>query len=397
MAIGSSLLALVLAGPASGPPSPDPWSALLGSGLLTLQDTATLRPGRISLAATIDNRDRDPLGLDIFDGAVAVRAGLTSWAEAYGQFILNRSVAVPDALVNPPPPLDQIVPTGTVAPTRPWYSLYSPSPYVDDTGRIRFGAGHPGDALLGLKARALEPRGARPGLAGSVDVRFPLARNLRDLQAGAGTGGTDLRVGVVAEWRAGRWDVVAATGFMHVGQPAYADRVIESRGGSVVVTDEPLVLPYRWDMGLGVRRDLTGWLSAVGEVTTVLETGRRTTSLDRARPVDLMLGVQLRHKSLQMTAALRDHRNALPSLSVRTSPLAGLVDVTGVGADDLAEYLRQIDFGGAEQHLRPRTHRLLVPPPIDVALPAGARVIPQEYRITSEHQLGFTLIWAVTF
>ena len=30
-------------------------------------------------------------------------------------------------------------------------------------------------------------------------------------------------------------------------------------------------------------------------------------------------------------------------------------------------------------------------------LPAGSRVIPDEYRIRSEHQLGFTLIWAVTF
>jgi hypothetical protein len=397
MAVGPFVLALVLAGPASPPSDPDPWSALLGSGLLTLQDTATLKPGRVSLAVTIDNRDRDPLGLDIMDGALAMRAGLTHWAEAYGQFVLNRSVAVPDTPVNPPPPLDQIVPPGAVAPRRPWYSLYSPSPYVDDTGIIHFGAGHPGDALLGLKARVMQPRGARPGLATSFDVRFPLARNLRDLQAGSGTGGTDLRLGAVAEWRPGRWDIVAATGFMHVGQPAYDDRVIESQGGSVVVTDEPLLLPYRWDMGLGVRRELKGWLSAVGEVTTVLETGRRTTSLDRARPVDLMLGLQLRHKTLQMTAALRDHRNALPSMDMRASPLAGLVDVTHVTVDALASYLREIGFSAAEPHLRPRTHRLLVPPPGEAALPPGSRVIPEEYRIRSEHQLGFTLIWAVTF
>jgi hypothetical protein len=150
-------------------------------------------------------------------------------------------------------------------------------------------------------------------------------------------------------------------------------------------------------MGFGLRRELKAWLSAVGEVTTVLETGRRTTSLDRARPVDLMVGLQLRHKSLQMTAALRDHRNALPPLSVRSSPLAGLVDVTGVSVEDLAVYLRDVGFSSAEAHLRPRTHRLLVPPPTDVPLPAGSRVIPEEYRITSEHQLGFTLIWAVTF
>lgn len=397
MAVGPCVLALVLAGPASPPPPPAAWSALLGSGLLTLQDTATLQRGRVSVAVTIDNRDRDPLGLDIFDGALAVRAGVTGWAEAYGQFILNRSVAVPDTPVNPPPPLDHIVPAGAVVPRRPWYSLYSPSPYVDDTGVIHFGAGHPGDALLGLKARVLDPRGARPGLAASVDVRFPLVKNLRDLQAGAGTGGTDVRLGAVAEWRPGRWSLVAATGFMHVGQPAYHDRLIESRGGGVVVTDEPLVLPYRWDVGIGARRALNGWMSAVGEATTVFETGRRTTSLDRARPVDLMLGLQLRHKSLQMTAALRDHRNALPSMDMRPAPLAGLVDLTRVTVDALSEYLRQIGFSAAEEHLRPRTHRLLVAPPEGVTLPPGSRVIPDEYRIRSEHQLGFTLIWAVTF
>jgi len=398
MAMGTVVMAAVLAGPAHAPAAThDGWAALLGSGLLTIQDTSTLEPGRISLALTIDNRDRDPLGLDIVDGAVAVRAGVTRWAEAYGQFVLNRSVAVPDTLVNPPPPLDQIVPPGTVAPPRPWYSLYSPSPYVDDTGVIHFGAGHPGDGLLGLKARALAPQGARPGLAASLEVRFPLVKNLRDLQAGAGTGGTDVRMGLVSEWRWGRWSLVGATGFMRPGQPAYADRRIESRGGSLVVTDEPLLLPYRLDVGFGVRRTLGRSFAAVGEATTVFETGRRTTSLDRARPLDILLGLQFRHKAFQMTAAVRDHRNALPPERVRRSPLAGLVDVTRVSADDLSEYLREVGFAGAETHLRPRTHRLLVPPPIDLPLPPGSRVIPDEYRITSEHQLGFTLIWALSF
>lgn len=398
MAMSTVVLAAVLAGPAGpAPPPRDSWVALLGSGLLTVQDTATLEPGRFSLAVTIDNRDRDPLGLDIFDGALAVRAGVTGWAEAYGQFVLNRSVAVPDTPVNPPPPLDQIVPPGTIAPSRPWYSLYSPSPYVDDTGVIHFGAGHPGDALLGLKARAFEPRGARPGVAASFEVRFPLVKNLRDLQAGAGTGGTDVRLGVVGEWLLGRWTLVASTGFMRPGQPAYADRRIESRDGAIVVTDEPLLLPYRVDLGLGVRRALGRSFAAVGEATTLLETGRRTTSLDRARPVDLLLGLQFRHKAFQMTAAVRDHRNALPSMEMRTSPLAGLVDLTRVSTDDLSAYLRQVGFSAAEPHLRPRTHRLLVPPPGGAALPPGARVIPEEYRIRSEHQLGFTLIWAVTF
>ena len=165
---------------------------------------------------------------------------------------MNRSVAVPDTPVHPPPPLDQLVPLGTSPPQRPYYSLYSPSPYVDDTGVIHFGAGHPGDGMIGFKGRVLEARGARPAVVGIVDVRFPLVKNLRDLQAGAGTGGTDLRLGTAAEWVHGPWNFVFSTGFMRVGQPAYTDRRIEARGGSVVVTEDPLVLPYRLDLGVGV-------------------------------------------------------------------------------------------------------------------------------------------------
>src|SRR5689334_16341616 len=212
MALHPLLLAVVLAG-APATEVRDPWSGLLGSGLLTLQDTATLAPGRVGLGLTIDNRDRDPLGLDIVDGAIAVRAGVTGWAEAYGQFVLNRSVAVPDTPVNPPPPLDLLVPPGRQVPARPYYSLYSPAPYLDDTGVIHFGAGQPGDGLVGLKARLAVPAGARPGLALNLDVRFPLGSSLRDLQAGAGTGGVDLRTGAIAEWRAGGFGIVASGGF----------------------------------------------------------------------------------------------------------------------------------------------------------------------------------------
>jgi hypothetical protein len=74
-----------------------------------------------------------------------------------------------------------------------------------------------------------------------------------------------------------------------------------------------------------------------------------------------------------------------------------LADLTRVTPDDLGAYLRQIRFVEAIPHLRLGAHRLLVPPPNGPALPAGARVIPDEYRIRSEQQLGFMLLWAVSF
>ena len=397
MALCPLLLAVVLAS-APAPEVRDPWSGLLGSGLLTLQDTATLARGRVGLGLTIDNRDRDPLGLDIMDGAVAVRAGVTGWAEVYGQFVLNRSVAVPDTPVNPPPPLDLLVPPGTQVPARPYYSLYSPAPYLDDTGVIHFGAGQPGDALVGMKARLAVPAGARPGLALNLDVRFPLGSSLRDLQAGAGTGGVDLRTGAIAEWRAGGFGIVASGGFTRIGQPSYPDRIIRVRNGLVEATDEPLVLPYRVDVGAGVRRPLGDAFALVGEVTTLFETGRRTRALDRTRPMDFLIGLQARRRNLQATAALRDHRNALPASRMLASPLAGYVDLTPVADDATETYLRAIGLAGAVPELRAGTHRLLVPPRGDeVALPEGARVIPPEYRITSEHQLGFLFVLSVSF
>ena len=42
-------------------------------------------------------------------------------------------------------------------------------------------------------------------------------------------------------------------------------------------------------------------------------------------------------------------------------------------------------------------HRLLVPPPGGPPLPPGSRTIPDTYRIRSEHQMGFLLLWGMTF
>jgi hypothetical protein len=394
------LAAILLAGPAGSPAPPEEplsWGALVGSGLFTIPDTATLPRGRFVAGVTIDNRDRDPLGLDLMDGAIAWNYGLTGRAEAYGRFIFNRSVAVPDTPVLPPPPLDQILAPGTTAPRRPFYSVYAPTPYVDDTGAIHFGAGTPGDGLVGAKVRALAPRGWRPAAAAMLELQFPIARNLRDLQHGAGTGGFDIRLGGIAEWPRGRWSFVASTTFTRVGTPPFPDRLIEWRDGGVMVTDEPLILPHRIDVGVGVRRVLRPNFAAVGEITTVFDVGHRTRIVDRARPIDVLAGLQYRHRRFRVTAALRDHLHALQSMSTRPSPLAGMVDVTKVGDVDLARYLSAIGLGDAVPSLRLGVHRLLVPAPGGPPLPPGSRVIPDTYRIRSEHQMGFLLLWGMTF
>ena len=394
------LVAILLAGPAGSPAPPEApltWGALVGSGLFTIPDTSTLPRGRFVAGVTIDNRDRDPLGLDLVDGAIAWNYGLTGWSEAYGRFIFNRSVAVPDTPVLPPPPLDEILAPGTTGPRRPFYSVYPPTPYVDDTGAEHFGAGTPGDGLVGVKARALAPSGWRPAAAAVLELQFPIARNLRDLQHGAVTGGFDVRLGAIAEWPHGRWSFVASTAFTRVGTPPFPDRLIEWHDGGIMVTDEPLILPHRLDVGVGVRRVLRPNLAAVGEATTVFDVGHRTRIVDRARPIDVLAGLQYRRRRFRVTAALRDHLHALPSMAIRPSPLAGMVDVTKVDDVDLARYLSAIGLSDAVPSLRLGVHRLLVPAPGGPPLPPGSRVIPDTYRIRSEHQMGFLLLWGMTF
>jgi hypothetical protein len=149
-------------------------------------------------------------------------------------------------------------------------------------------------------------------------------------------------------------------------------------------------------MGLGARRAIRPWLAAVLEGNASVEVGYRSRALDRITPVDVLAGAQLSRRRLRLTAALRYHGNALRSGQVRRSPLAGAVDLTDVAPQALADYLRQAGAEPALSWLRGRSQRVLFAPPPEAPLPPGARVVPAEYEITSEHQLGFLIAvgWA---
>src|SRR6266571_3267505 len=372
MGMGVVLVAMLLAGPAGPPAHPETplsWGALVGSGLFTLQDTSTLPRGRFVAGVTIDNRDRDPLGLDLVDGAIAWNYGMTAGSEAYGRFIFNRSVAVPDTPVLPPPPLDQIVLPGMSPPRRPYYSVYPPTPYVDDTGAIHFGAGTPGDGLVGAKVRALPPSGWRPAAAALLELQFPMARNLKDLQHGAGTGGFDVRVGGIAEWPRGRWSFVASTAFTRVGTPPYPDRRIEWRDGGVAVTDEPLILPHRLDAGVGARRVLRPNLAAVGEITTVFDVGHRTKIVGRARSTIFVRWPTSKTVVISPTAARfgRSTRRAPTPASSRCGRIRGS-SVTAIAPS--RHSIRRSGYGGVPTRVkavdatklhRPRGHSAIPP------------------------------------
>jgi hypothetical protein len=364
------------------------WPSVAGSGFFTLPDARTLPRGRALVAAAVDNRDRDPLGIDLFDLSGTFAVGLTPRLELYGAAVASRVTALPESPALPPPPLDLIAVPGALLPPRPYYSVLWTVPYVNKRGTARLDDFVPGDATVGAKLRVRDRAGRTPAIALCGELKLPLSRDAFDLASGSGTGGVDAGVRAVLDWGG----VAASARYTRVGRPARGDREITIAGGRASAVDRPLDPPDRVDVGLGARRALRPGLSAVAELSAALDVGGRTATVDASWPLDLIAGFQARAGRARFSAGVRRHGHAAPSGARRASPVAGLVDLTDVSDGDLAPFLEAVGAGGAAPLLRVRTQRLLVPRGPTPALPAGARVVPADYALRSEHQLGFVLV-----
>jgi hypothetical protein len=373
-------------------PAEDPWLGLAGSGMLTLPDAATAAPRRLAAAISVDNRDRDPLGIDIFDGRVDFTLGLSPRLELFGHFTFSRVTALPEVPALPPPPLDLILPAGTSPPPRPYYALYDETPYVNHRGDARFEKLVPGDALLAAKLRLRDAAGRRPALALALELRPPLTRGRHALASGSGSGGFDAGLRAIAEWGSAPWSLVANGAFTRIGAPPDGDRILSADARTVTVLEQPLRLPHRLDFGLGARRALSARLAAVLESKLQLPIGGRTEIADAKSPLDFIAGMQGRFGRARVALGARYHAHSLPSGALRSSPLAGFVDLTDTTDADARAYLAALGLGGAADRLRPGVQRAVAPPRAGVPLPAGARVIPERYAIRSEHQLGYVLL-----
>jgi hypothetical protein len=400
IALAAAVLAAALlrAAPATAGAALAGWPTLAGSGLFTLPGADTLRGGGVALSVNIDNRDRDPLGLDLLDGALVAVVGLGERTEAYAYDVFTRVASLPEAPALPPAPLDLVAAPGAALPTGPFHSHYSLTPYVDKRGRARFDAFVPGDLVLGVKRRLVDQRGARPALAAALEAKLPLSSSADDLGSGAGTGGTDLRARAVAQWTAGRAALVASAAYTRTAGGALGDRFVRvDAGGDARAEDRELQLADRVMIGAGLRIALTDALALVAEGSADADVGARTPTLDTATPFDVLAGLQARAGGARLQAALRYHGNALPSGQRRRSPLAGLLDVTDVAEAELAAYLARVGAGAAAPLLRPGTHRVLALPAGSPAPPPGARVLAPEYAIRSEHNVGFVIALGWTF
>ena len=332
------LVALAAVAPAAGqtppagetPPAPQPplpASSLLGTGLLTLPDTRTLPRGRFTIAPTLHNRDRDPLGLDVFDYSLAFAVGVTPRIEAYGRAVFSRVVVLPDFSQTwpalPPPPLDLVLPDGMPAPERPYYAVAPAFPFINGRGDQRFSDLVPGDFIAGAKIRLREGAEGRAAIAVAGEITIPLTRRMGALQSGSSTGGVDLTARGIVERRFAGFDIVASGAFTLVGGPPHADRVLTANPEGSAVDEEPLRLPSRFELGAGVRRPLTPRIAAVAELVTTFEVyGAKT--LDRISPLDLLVGTQVRAGRAGITAGLLYAGGSPPSGAVRASPAGRL-------------------------------------------------------------------------
>jgi hypothetical protein len=378
-----------------------PWSSMMGSGLLTLPDTRTLEPGHLSFATTLHNRDRDPLGIDMFDYAVVFAAGVTPRIEAYAHGVYSRVVVVPDNSLTtpalPPPPLDLVVPRGRALPARPYYAFYAPLPYANGRGDQRFTDFVPGDLTLGAKYRIGTPTKTRPGLAVNVDLKVPLTRRHTALESGSGTGSLDVGFRVTAEQQLFGFDAVVSGGFTYVGAPSLPDHILIATDREAAVVVERLRLPHRVDAALGVRRPLWRKLALVGEIVANGEIDDKGTEiLDSAPPLDFLGGLQTRFGGFRLTAGVLYHGRALRDGEVHASPLAGYVDLSRATHEGATGYLNASGLGGAATRLRPGV-QIAAPVAPGVPLPPGARIITDTYTISSQHQTGFVVILGWSF
>lgn len=393
------LLALLAAAPTDPQPSPLPPSpSLLGSGLITLPDTRTLPRGRFEIATTLYNRDRDPLGIDVFDYGIAFAAGWKPKMEAYGSFVWSRVVVVPDQSQTwpalPPPPVDLVLPESMAVPARPYYAITPTFPFANGRGDQRFTDLVTGDLVLGVKARLRDGSETRAGLAVAGELKLPLTRRLGALQSGSGTGGFDLTARGISEKRFAGTDVVTSVALTYVGRTPLADRLLVANPDATAIVEEPLHLPSRLELGVGLRHAVSPRVAVVGEAVATMEV-YGTKTLDRVSPLDLLIGIQGRPGRVRITTAILYAAGSPPSGIVRPSPLAGFVDLSRVSESDARTYLQAGGVGGAAAQIRPGA-QLVTPRVAGAALPTGARVIPDTYTIISEHQIGFVFIlgWA---
>lgn len=335
----------------------------------------------------VDDRDRDPWGIDVFDTGFRFRYQAGDNTEFFGDAIVDRVVALPEAPAIPSSPRDLVF----AGPSRMIPNAFSGAhPYLDKRGDARFDAFIPGLVTIGV-TRTLRREGFALGLSASLAI--PLAGSLNALRSGANSGRPDAALAL-----AGSHDLMGGrlhgrVGYTLAGNGSWPDRSFSVSGNTVSVTETDPPIGNRLDAGLAWIRPFAGSMAVALEARTTKEFVSEA-RVDYITPVDLILGLHKAFGKLTASAAVLDHLRALPSGEARSNPLAGAIDLSNVTAADRNAFLASVGLGAAAGQIRDGTHIVAIGV-TSSTLPAGAVRIAPTYNIRSEHNLGY--IFTLTF
>lgn len=345
------------------------------------------KAGAFSADFYVDDRDRDPQGIDVFDVGFRFRFQLGELTEVFSDLIVDRVVSLPEAPAIPSAPRDLIF----LGPIHPIPNAFvGEHPYLDKRGDARFDAFVPGTATVGL-ARALSTEGLALGLSASLAV--PMARGLHALQSGANSGSVDATFGTLASVSILGGVAHGRAAFTLAGPGSIPNLSFSVSGSTVQTTQTEVGIGNRLELGLAWIRPLSDSLAVGLEARTRKEFVGED-RIDAVSPVDIMLAVHKRFGRFTASASLLDHRRPLPSGARRANPLAGGLDLSEVAPADRNAFLFGNGLGAVTSQLRDGVHTVVVGLSTPT-LPPGAVRIDPTYRIRSEHNLGY--IFTLTF
>ena len=386
-AAAAVLLSLVATCGAAAPQrqdSPESSGDSLSAAMLSVQEAGVLRPGLFEVAFLVDNYDRDPLGIDVVDGVVSCRLGVARGLELDLGYQITRSVSSPGAHPVPPPPLDIVVASGN-PPVGAYRSMYWPMPYLKHYP-ARVNEMVPGEYTLGIKGRLFRQRGFRPALALGLEVTGPGDTARYELSKGSGSGVLDVGLHAAASWHYQRLRVSVNLGATRNGAVDPGDRLIIVSDGRV--EDMVIRRPYFLHSGLGLGLRVWRGLSLLAEASGWAPFGGHTRMQTECGASDVLGGIEFRLGGLTLALAARQHLSPQTNgISLPTGPLAGAVDLSGTSQATQNASLASL---GAHDH-RPEANLVVLGWPDGLALPDGARRIPDQYGTDTTGNAGFLI------
>lgn len=348
---------------------------------LSFPSLSLAEPGAFGADFYVDDRDRDPQGIDVFDVGFRFRLQLGEKTGVFAHIVADRVVALPEAPAIPAAPRDLIF-VGAARPIP--NALVGEHPYVDKRGDARFDAFVPGIATIGV-VRTLRRERVTVGVSGALNI--PMTKSLDKLRSGSGSGSLDAVFAGLAAADVFGGRAHGQMGFTLAGKGAIPNQSFSTTGNSVEVTETDIGLGNRLDLGLAWIRPLSESLAAGIELRATKEfVGDQR--IDAVSPVDVVLGLHKGFGRFQLSLALLNHFRALPSGERRANPLAGAIDLSDVAVAERNAFLTRAGLGNVTGQLREGVHTVLIGSSA-TALPAGAVRINPTYNIRSEHNLGY--------